>query len=166
VVRKRPRDGDIVAVVGLAEWTMGLRVDSLAQQFSFDVGVPVVLYLVVRPPRQSSCNKRPLVADDGVEFDDEFVFFFCETSTLEIGTQVVYPSQPAALSASQQPCGLGKGTPAAFTMESNMSDEAVVFFFSPGPFVGTSLFVAGRSPHLADGQENESARIRVRWVFQ
>lgn len=148
MVRNRPRDGNIVAAVGLAERTMGLGVESLAQQFSLDVCVPVVFYLVVRPPRQFSRNKRPLISDDGVEFDDEFVFFFCEAAALEIGTQVVYPSQPAALSASQQPCGLGKGTPAAFAVGSNVSNEAVVFFFGPGPFVGMSLLAAGRSPHL------------------
>jgi hypothetical protein len=145
VVRSRPRDAGII---GLAEGTMGLGVESLAQQFSFDVCVPVVLYLVVRPPGQSPRNKRPLVADEGVEFDDELVFFFREASTLQIRTQVVYPSEPAALSASQQPCGLGKRTPAPLAVGSNVSDEAVIFLFSPGPFVSVSLLTARRSPHL------------------
>jgi hypothetical protein len=55
---------------------MSLRIESSAQQFSLDVGVPVVFYLVVRPPRQPPCNKRPLVAEEGMEFDDKLVFFF------------------------------------------------------------------------------------------
>ncbi|GLJ27523.1 hypothetical protein SUGI_0540040 [Cryptomeria japonica] len=37
-----------------------LWVDSPAQQFSLDVGrFPVILYFIVRSPRQSPCNPRP-----------------------------------------------------------------------------------------------------------
>jgi len=64
------------AVVWRAEGAMGLGIESPSQQFLLDIGLPVVLYLVVRPPRQSPCNKRLLVANEGVQFDDEIVFVF------------------------------------------------------------------------------------------
>lgn len=64
MVRSKPGDAGIVAVVGLAEGTVSLGVESLAQQFFLHVSVPVVLYLVIRSPWQSSCNKGPLVAEE------------------------------------------------------------------------------------------------------
>lgn len=64
-VGSRLRVASIVAsVVGLAEGTMSFRVKSLAQQSFLHVSVPVVLYLVIRSPWQSSCNKGPLVAEE------------------------------------------------------------------------------------------------------
>jgi hypothetical protein len=63
VVRSRQRDAGIIE---LTEGTMGLAVESLAQQFSFDVGVPVVLYPVDRPPGKSPRNKRPPVQFHGL----------------------------------------------------------------------------------------------------
>jgi hypothetical protein len=42
-----------------------------------------------------------------------------------------------------------------------VSDEAVVFFFRPGPFVGMSLLAAGRSPHIHRRMKNEGARVRL-----
>jgi len=55
MVRSKSGDAGIVGVVGLAEGTVGLGVESLAQQFFLDVRVPVVLYLVVSSPWQSPC---------------------------------------------------------------------------------------------------------------
>jgi len=59
-----------VVVTGFAKWEMRLRIESYAHQFFLYMRVPVVLYLVVRPPGQNPCNKRPFVAEAGVEFDD------------------------------------------------------------------------------------------------
>lgn len=45
-----------------------------------------------------------LVSEQAMELDNEFVFLFCEIPTLEIRSQVVYPPEPATLTASKQPC--------------------------------------------------------------
>lgn len=37
-----------------------------------------------------------------MKLDDEFIFFFGEVSSLEIRSEVVYPSEPATLAASKQ----------------------------------------------------------------
>lgn len=37
-----------------------------------------------------------------MEFDDELVFFSSKIATLEIGAEVVYPPEAAALAASKQ----------------------------------------------------------------
>lgn len=126
---------------------MGLGVEFPAQFSFLNVGIPIVLYLVFRPPRQSTRDKRPLVTQEVVEFDYEIVFFFGEVSTLQIRTQVIYPSQPATLPTSQQTCGPRKGMLAAFAVGSNVGDEAGIFLLGPRPFVCITLLTA-QSPHL------------------
>jgi len=43
-----------------------------------------------------------LVAEEAVEFDDELVFFLGEVSALEVGAQVVYPAEAAALATTKK----------------------------------------------------------------
>jgi hypothetical protein len=50
VLRGGSRAAGSVAVVWRAEGAMELVIESSLQQFFLDVGVPVVLYVVVRPP--------------------------------------------------------------------------------------------------------------------
>lgn len=121
---------------------MGLRVEAAADELPLDVCVPVVFYFVVGSSRQSPRNQRPLVSKQAMELDDELIFFFCEISTLEVRAKVVYPSQPTALAAPKQPCGFGEGAPAAFAMDADVIDEALVFFFGPSAFVGVSFLTA------------------------
>jgi len=69
-----------------------------------EVRVPEVLDLVVRPARQVRRDRRPLVAEDGVEVQDGLFFLLRELAPLDVRPQVVGPPQPAALAASVQPC--------------------------------------------------------------
>ena len=112
---------------------MRLGIDASAEELPLDVGVPVVLDLVVRPPGQSPSYQRPpadtkqasiglpshppimnrrterkkatrlLVSQQAMEFDDELIFLLREIAALEIRPKVVYPPEPAALATSQQP---------------------------------------------------------------
>jgi hypothetical protein len=79
------------------------RVEAAGEELALDVGVPVVLDLVVRPPRQPPGDQRPLVAEELVELDDELVFLVGEVAALEVGAEVVDPPEAAALPATQQP---------------------------------------------------------------
>lgn len=82
-----------------------------------------------------------------MELDDELIFFFSEVAALEVRSEVVDPPQPTALAAAKKAGGFGQRAPAAFTVSSDISNEAIIFFFGPSSFVRVSLFTAWRSPH-------------------
>jgi hypothetical protein len=90
---------------GRRERPVGDGVDAHLLELLLDVGVPVVLDLVVRPPRQPRRDLGPPVAELRVEVDDQRLFLLREEAALEVRPQVVGPPQPAALPAPQQPCG-------------------------------------------------------------
>jgi len=86
-----------------------------------------------------------LVPKEAVEFDDEFILFFREIPTFEVRAEVVDPSETAALAAAEKAGGFGERAPAAFTVSSNVSYEAIVFFFGPCTFVRV-CFLTTRGP--------------------
>jgi hypothetical protein len=49
-------------------------------------------------------DRRPLVAQHGVEVEDGLLLLLRELAPLDVRPQVVGPSQPAALAAPVQPC--------------------------------------------------------------
>lgn len=83
-----------------------------------------------------------------MKLDDDFIFFFSEIASLEIRPKVIYPPQSAALAAPKQTSSFRKGTPAAFTMGADVTDEALVFFLSPSTFVGVGFFTARGPSHV------------------
>lgn len=82
-----------------------------------------------------------------MEFDDELVFFFGEIAAFEVGSEVIDPTEAAALAAAEEAGGLGKRPPAALAVGSDVRDEAIIFFFGPGSFVGVSFLTARRPSH-------------------
>jgi len=82
-----------------------------------------------------------------VEFDDEFILFFGEVATLEVGAEVVDPAETAALAAAEEAGGFGEGAPAALAVSSNVRYKSVIFFFGPCTFVCVSLLTARGSSH-------------------
>jgi hypothetical protein len=76
---------------------VGGGVDAALAELLLDEGVPEVFHLVVGASRQLRGNLRPLVAEDGVEVDDEVFLLLGEGAPLQVRPQVVYPPQPAAL---------------------------------------------------------------------
>ena len=77
-----------------------------------------------------------------MEFDDEFIFFFSEVASLEIGAEVVDPPEAAALATPEKASGFGEGAPATLTMSSNVRYEPVIFFFGPCTFVCVCFLTA------------------------
>jgi hypothetical protein len=69
-----------------------------------ELGVPVILDVVVRPPRQLRRDDRPPAPDGGEEAADDPILVVGEVAVLYVGPQVVEPPQPAALAAPLQPC--------------------------------------------------------------
>lgn len=127
--------------------SVSLGVEAAAEELPLDVRVPVVLDLVVGPPGQSPCYQRPFVSEQTMELDDEVVFFGGKIATLEIGTEVVYPPEPAALATSKQTCSFGERSPAAFAMGFDVGDELLVFLLGPSSLVRMSLLTAWRPAH-------------------
>jgi hypothetical protein len=106
-LRRRQRGGDLGHEVG--EGLVRDGVDAHPGQLLLELGVPVVLDVVVRPPRQLRRDHRPPVADDGVQLDDGLLLGVRELAVLEVGPQVVGPPEPAALAAPLQPCSQARG---------------------------------------------------------
>jgi hypothetical protein len=74
-------------------------IDPHLLELLLDVCVPVILDLVVRPPWQARRDFRAPVAELRVQIDHRFLLLFRQQPTLQVRTQVVGPSQPAALAA-------------------------------------------------------------------
>lgn len=81
-----------------------------------------------------------------MKFDDEIFLILCEVASLEVRPQIVYPSQPATLAATEQTGGLRKSSPATLAVLLNVIDELLVLLLGPRPLVGVPL-VAARLPH-------------------
>jgi hypothetical protein len=158
-----------------------LRVDAAGQQLALDVRVPVVLDLVVRPPRQLPRDERPpardgpaddgkmiesrrreimvpaggrrteteclLVAEQGVELDDDLVVVVREVAALEVRAEVVHPAKPAALAAAEEARGLGQRAPAPFAVRLDVGDQALVLFLGPRALVRVRLLAARGPAH-------------------
>ncbi|RWW34513.1 hypothetical protein GW17_00000725, partial [Ensete ventricosum] len=172
--------------------SVSLGVEAAAEELPLDVRVPVVLDLVVGPSGQSPCYQRPseththkharevisskcrdgsskedddiLVSEQAMELDDELVFFGGKIAALEIGTQVVYPPEPAALATSKQTLestriprekkiAFGERSPAAFAMGFDVGDQLLVFLLRPSSLVCMSLLTAWRPAHTT-GRED------------
>ena len=82
-----------------------------------------------------------------MELDDELVLFLGEVATLEIGAQVVYPAEAAALAATKQAGGLGERAPASLAMGTDVGDQTVIFLLGPCSLVGVSFLAAWRPSH-------------------
>lgn len=77
-----------------------------------------------------------------MKLNNEFVFFFSEIPSLQIRPQIIYPSQSATLSTSQQSGGFGEGAPVALAVNPDVVDEARVLFLGPSAFVCVSFLTA------------------------
>lgn len=70
-----------------------------------------------------------------MEVDDEVVFFLGEAASFEVRSEVIDPSETAALAATEKSGGFRKGSPATFAMSVDVSFEPFVFLFGPCSFV-------------------------------
>lgn len=95
-----------------------------------------------------SKKKNILVAKKTVKFDYELIFFLSKIAAFKIRPQIVDPSEPTALTASKKASRFRERAPAALAMRANVSYEAIIFFFSPGSFVGVSLFATRGPAHF------------------
>lgn len=81
--------------------------------------------------------------------DDCLVFTIGETSSLDVGSEVVIPPEPAAFPASEEAGFVREGTPVIMTMLSDEGHESMVFFRSPRAFFEAGLLAARGSAHMA-----------------
>lgn len=69
-------------------------------QLLFQVGVPIVLYIVIRSLWKVGSYGCPSVAQKSLEVNYHLLFMIGEVATLDAWAEVISPSQPAALTAS------------------------------------------------------------------
>uniref|UniRef100_A0A0A9D9Y1 Uncharacterized protein n=1 Tax=Arundo donax TaxID=35708 RepID=A0A0A9D9Y1_ARUDO len=147
-----------------AEWPVSDGVDAHLLELLLDVGVPVVLDLVVRPPGEPRRDLGPPVAKLRVEIDHQRLLLLREEAPLEVRPQVVRPPQPAALPAPKKPCKLGDEPPAAMAMGEEEGDQLLVLLGGPWPLLETDLLAARLPAHLSlsppwmENQRDDGAR--------
>lgn len=115
------------------EEIVGIGVEALGEELLLDGGIPEVLDLVVGSAGEMLGYLRPSVPQDSVDVDDGPFLLRTERAPLEIGSQVVYPPQPAALSASLQPCHFRHAAPTGLpmTMTAHALYQLLVFLGRP-----------------------------------
>jgi hypothetical protein len=87
------------------------------------------------------------VAKLRVKFHNPIFFSISETTSLEIGSQIIDPSQSTALPASQQTCEFGDNSPAVDAIVKNEVHESMIFFYSPWTSLQSNFVTARFSPH-------------------
>lgn len=156
-IRRRRRGGCI-------ERAVGLRIDAVVEELAFDVGVPIVFYLVVSPAWEPACYERPLVSEEAMELDDELILIAGELAALEVRPQVVYPPEPAALPAPQQSCCLRERPPRTLAVVADVCGEALILLLRPRPLVRVRLLAARRPAHDRSAPSNPiDCRKSWRW---
>ena len=88
------------------------------------------------------------VAELLVEVNDEPLLVVVEEAALEVGAQVVGPSESAALAAPEQPRELGYEAPAAMAVGEEEGDELLVLLRRPRPLLQAHLLAARLPAHL------------------
>lgn len=106
-------------------------------------GVPVVLDGIVRSAVEHAGNRGPFVAVLGVGSDDGGILFGSEGAVLNLGTQLVAPSEPARLARSTGDRFADQG-PVAWPISLNEMLQRRVFLGAPRPFDPIGLIVARR----------------------
>jgi hypothetical protein len=88
-----------------------------------------------------------LVAEQGVELDDDLVVVVREVAALEVRAEVVHPAKPAALAAAEEAGGLGQRAPAPLAVRLDVGDQALVLFLGPRALVRVRLLAARGPAH-------------------
>lgn len=92
---------------------MGSGIYALTDELLTQVSVPVVLYLIVRTPRNPPGYQRPSIAQEAMEAEDEIFFIGGDLAALDGRAEVVHPPEAAALAAAEESGALWEGSPAA-----------------------------------------------------
>ena len=82
-----------------------------------------------------------------MEVDDEALFFLRKLPSLDVGSEIVGPAQPAALSAAVEPSVLGEVPPAPMAVLLDVVHQLLVLLRRPWPFLHPGLIATRRSPH-------------------
>ena len=93
-----------------------------------------------------------LVAEDGVEADDEALLVIGEVAALDVGSEVVGPPEAAAFAAAVQAGGLGQTAPAADVPAPPLDvlHQRSVLLLRPRPLLHAGVVAAARRPpHLS-----------------
>uniref|UniRef100_A0A2P2JE36 Tannin-related R2R3 MYB transcription factor n=1 Tax=Rhizophora mucronata TaxID=61149 RepID=A0A2P2JE36_RHIMU len=78
-------------------WSSILAILFIILKFLPNFSVPIILYLIVCSSWKPSSDEGPSVSQELVEPDDELLFINCYISSLDIRSEIVQPSQSAAL---------------------------------------------------------------------
>lgn len=103
----------------------------------------MVLDGIVRSAAEHAGNRGPFVAVLGVGSDDGGILFRCKGAVLDLGTQLVAPSEPARLARSTGDRFADQG-PVAWPIFLNEMLQRGVFLGTPRPLDPIGLIVAQR----------------------
>lgn len=87
------------------------------------------------------------ITKTGVEINDKLFFIFIKNATLQVGSEVVSPTEAAALATSPESSEFRDGTPTTLTMYEYEIDQLLVFFSSPWSFLHAKLVTAWLPSH-------------------
>ena len=119
-------------------------VDPHGEQLLAEVRVPVVLDLVVGAAGELGGDGGPLVAEEGVEVDDELLLVVGKPAALDVRAEVVCPAEAAALAAAVEPGELGQAAPAPVPVLIDVVDQQLVLLRRPRAFLHPRVLVAAR----------------------
>lgn len=109
------------------------------------MGVPVILDLIISPPWQSGCNLGPPISETSMEINDQLFFRFSKEASLQVGAEIVGPTEPATLATAAKPSELRDSSPATLAIRENEVDELLILLGCPWPFLNAK-FVTARLP--------------------
>lgn len=129
------------------ERLVGTGINALADELLAEMGVPVVLYLVVRSPRDPPRYQRPPVAQEAMEAEDEILLVGGDVAALHGGAEIVHPPEAAAFPAAEETRSFWEGAPPALSLLLDVVGQQLVFLRSPRPSL-QPYFAAARCTAL------------------
>lgn len=82
-----------------------------------------------------------------MEVDDKLLFDFVEEAALQVGTEIVSPTEAAALTAAAEAGELRDSPPTAMAIGEDEGNKLVVLIRSPWAFLDTKFVTARLSSH-------------------
>ena len=80
-----------------------------------------------------------------MEINDQLFFRFCKEASLQVGTEIVGPTEPATLATAAKAGQLRDSSPATLAICEDEVDELLILLGCPWPFLNPK-FVAARLP--------------------
>lgn len=92
-----------------------------------------------------------------MEINDQLFFRFSKEASLQVGAEIVGPTEPATLATAAKPSELRDSSPATLAIRENEVDELLILLGCPWPFLNAK-FVTARLP----SHSNTSLLVQIK----